>query len=482
MAGQRRVTACVVATANLGHAPRGTTFTELRRRASGCASSLRCHATQSSDNRNGGCADRPCSVGGAPHGAGGTPAGHSMPVGRLSRKLRGSDGLSAKGQENNVTVLSALWAAVYTGAGLFWRALWALALGYAISAVIQVFVSRPEAAKRLGSGSPPQLGLAMLLGFASSSCSFAALSATRSLFTKGAALTSALAFMFASTNLAVEVAALAFIFLGWQYVVALFVGAPILVAVMALLVRLTKLDHLTEAAREHAEHASGMEMNPSEGLPGSLRQRAKDYRAWHRVGSAYVAEWAMVWKELLVGFLVAGAVAALVPASFFQALFPGEEGAWWTIPAQAVLAPVLAVLTFIGSMGNGPLAAILASHGVVFAAIMTFLYADFVVPPALKINANYYGWRFAGYLAAVFTVSAVIAGVVVHLLFALVGWLPRGGGRNVAEMATFALDYTFWLNLVAIIVGVTLAVLARRKPAQEGEKRTGQRVQGAGSP
>jgi uncharacterized membrane protein YraQ (UPF0718 family) len=225
-----------------------------------------------------------------------------------------------------------------------------------------VFVSRSEAAKRLGAGSPPQLGLAMLLGFASSSCSFAALSATRSLFTKGAALSSALAFMFASTNLAVEVAALALIFLGWQYALALFVGAPILVIVMAVLVRLTRPQRLVEAAHTHAEQVEGMEMNPSEGLPAALTDRARDPRTWHRVGISYLAEWRMVWKELLIGFLVAAAVAALIPAAFFQAIFPGGD-AWSTLPVQAALAPVLAVLTVIGSMGNGPLAAILASHG-----------------------------------------------------------------------------------------------------------------------
>jgi uncharacterized membrane protein YraQ (UPF0718 family) len=367
--------------------------------------------------------------------------------------------------------ISAVWDAVYTGAGLFWRALWALALGYAISAAIQVFVSRRQAAQHLGSGSPRQLGLAMLLGFASSSCSFAALSATRSVFTKGAALTSALAFMFASTNLAIEVAALAFIFLGWQYVLALFVGAPILVAVMAVLVRLTRPERLTDAAREHAEHAEGMEMNPGEGLPGSVGDRFRDQKAWHRVGVSYISEWRMVWKELLVGFLIAGAITALVPTSFFEALFPQGDSAWWLVPVQALLAPVLAVLTFIGSMGNGSLAAILASHGVVFGAIMAFLYADFGVPPAVKINVNYYGWRFTGYLAAIFA-AAVVTGIAVHVLFAAVGLLPEGG-KDVAELATFAIDDTFWLNLLAVAVAAVLVVLARREPeqARSGSRR-----------
>lgn len=177
-------------------------------------------------------------------------------------------------------VLSALWEAIYTGAGLFWRAAWALALGYAISAGVQVFVSRRAAAAMLGKGTPGQLGLAALLGFVSSSCSFAALSATRSLWTKGAALTSALAFMFASTNLAIEVAALAFIFLGWQYSLALFVGAPILIAVMAALVRMTAPERMVEDARQRAEDVSGMDMQPTKGLPDRLPERLRDPRAY----------------------------------------------------------------------------------------------------------------------------------------------------------------------------------------------------------
>jgi uncharacterized membrane protein YraQ (UPF0718 family) len=361
-------------------------------------------------------------------------------------------------------VLGMIWDSVYTAAGLFWRAAWALALGYAISAAIQVFVSRRAAAQKLGDGTPGQLGLAALLGFISSSCSFAALSAARSLWTKGAALTSALAFMFASTNLAVEVAALAFIFLGWQYAFALFVGAPILIAVMTVLVRVTKPRRLAEDAREHAEQITGMDMDPREGLPQRLRERARDGRAYHRLGSAYFGEWRMVYKELIVGFLVAGAVAALVPATFFQALFP-QGDAWYVVVLQALLAPVLALLTVIGSMGNGPLAAILAEHGVLFGAIMAFLYSDFVVPPALKINARYYGWRFAGYLGVLFSVAAIVTGVIVHGLFALVGLIPQGA-RPVQEMATFAIDYTFWLNLVSIMVIIVMFILTRRAKAK----------------
>jgi uncharacterized membrane protein YraQ (UPF0718 family) len=238
---------------------------------------------------------------------------------------------------------------------------------------------------------------------------------------------------------ALEVAALAFIFLGWQYAVALFVGAPVLIAVMAVLVRVTSPRRLAESARKHAETVEGMEMDPAEGLPEGVRARAADTRSWQHMGSAYVSEWRMVYKELVVGFLVAGAVGALVPASFFEALFPQDGSAWYLVPLQALLAPVLAVITVIGSMGNGPLAAVLANNGILFGAIMAFLYADFVVPPSLKINARYYGWRFAAYLGGIFSVAAVVTGVVVHGLFALVGAVPTGA-KDLDELATFALD------------------------------------------
>ena len=361
-------------------------------------------------------------------------------------------------------MFDALWDALYTAAGLFWRAAWALALGYAISAAIQVFVSRRQAADKLGGESPRELSLAAMLGFVASSCSFAALSATRSLWTKGAALTSALAFMFASTNLAIEVAALAWIFLGWQYSLALFLGAPILITVMALLVRLTKPEHWVESARQHAEQASGMDMDPTEGLPDRLTDRLRDERAYQHMGRAYFSEWRMVYKELIAGFLVAGAVAALIPAAFFEALFPQGDG-WYVMPLQALMAPVLAILTVIGSMGNGPLAAILAQHGIAFGAIMAFLYSDFVVPPALKINARYYGWRFAAYLGAAFSVAAVVTGIVVHGMFSLAGLLPKDA-RRLEEMATFAIDYTFWLNVVSVIVVAVMVILARRAKAE----------------
>lgn len=359
-------------------------------------------------------------------------------------------------------MLDAILSSLFTSAGLFWKAFWALVFGYAFSSVIQVFISKKTAAKKLGDGSPKQLGMAALLGFISSSCSFAALSATRSLFTKGASLTSSLAYMFASTNLAVEVAMLAYVFLGWQYSLALFVGAPIIISVQAVLVLLTCPKSFASRALKHAKKSSGQTKDPSEGLPAKYSKKFLLKKTWKKVGNVFKGEWKMVYKELFVGFLAAGFVATLVPKSFFQALFPTYLALWLKLPIQALLAPVLAIITVIGSMGNGPLAAILANNGVLFGAIMAFLYADFNVPPAIKINSKYYGWPFASYLAVITGVSAIITGIVIHLLFMLLNILPEKA-KNIHELAAFSLDYTFVLNILAFVVIIILLYTSRKK-------------------
>lgn len=363
-----------------------------------------------------------------------------------------------------MTLYDGIIQSIVTGAGLFWKAFWALALGYAVSAAIQVFVSKDKAAQYLGSGSPRQLGLAALLGFASSSCSFAALSATRSLFTKGASLVSSLAFMFASTNLAIEVAILSYIFLGWQYALALFMGAPILIVVTAIFVKLTKPNKLTRTALKHAKSVESSHQHGQRKLKGSLIERLKRKESWLIVGTAYVAEWKMVYKELIAGFLVAGFVATLVPGSFFQSLFPIGGNSYLQLIEQSLLAPVAALITVIGSMGNGPLAALLANNGVMFGAIMTFLYSDFIVPPALKINARYYGWKFSLYLGSVFVLSAVVAGITIHLLFQVLGILPEVA-KSIEELSRFKIDYTFFLNLFSLIIALFLFYLKKQNKA-----------------
>lgn len=346
--------------------------------------------------------------------------------------------------------------ALYVGGGLFWNAFWALAFGYAFSSVIQVLVPRELIARYLGRAGVKETALGMLLGPASSACSFAALSAGRALLAKGAALVPMMAFLFGSTNLGPPVLALAWIFLGWQFALALVLGAIALVAIMAVIVRITYPDEMLERARRDAARAGekhgGMPRDPAEGLPPLWRDKLRSSDAWHRVGVVYRMEWAMVWIDLVVGFAIAGVVATLVPDRMFQAIFPAGLPAVLLIPIHALLGPVLALATIIGSMGNGPLAAVLWENGVLFAGIVAFLYSDFVVIPSLRINARYYGWRFAGYLAMVFTASAVVAGIIMHALFSVLGLIPEARAGGVEEMAQFRIDYVFFLNLAAVCV------------------------------
>lgn len=351
--------------------------------------------------------------------------------------------------------------ALYVGAGLFWQAFWALAFGYAFSSLIQVLVPRELIAKYLGRPRVKETAAAMLLGPASSSCSFAALSAGRALLAKGAALVPRMAFLFGATNLAPPVVALAWIFLGWQFALALAVGSVAHVAVMVLIVRLTYPEKMVERARRDAtkagEERAGMRGDPTEGLPQPWREKLRSGEAWRRVGVTYRGEWGMVWKDLLFGFIIAGVVATLVPDSFFKAVFPRDLPPLLLVPIHALLGPVLAVLTIIGSMGNGPLAAVLWENGVLFAGIIAFLYADYVVIPSLRINATYYGWRFAFYLGMVFTASAVGAGIIMHALFWALGLIPEAKAGRVQELARFQIDYVFFLNLAAIaITGVLI--------------------------
>lgn len=363
-----------------------------------------------------------------------------------------------------------LGQALYVGAGLFWKGFWAFAFGYAFSSLIQVLVPRELIAKYLGRAGLKETALAMVLGPASSSCSFAALSAGRALLAKGAALVPMMAFLFGATNLAPPVAALAWIFLGWQFAIALVVGSIAHTAIMALVVRLTYPEKMVERARDEAakagEKRAAMHGDPAEGLPRPWRQKLRSGEAWRRVGVTYRAEWGMVWKDLFFGFLIAGAVATLVPDRVFQAIFPTGLSPLLLVPIHALLGPALAIFTIIGSMGNGPLAAVLWENGVLFSGIIAFLYADYVVIPSLHINATYYGWRFAAYLGMIFSASAVGAGIIMHVLFWALRLIPQPKAGRVQELAQFGMDYTFFLNLAALAVTGVLIWLAWRGASQ----------------
>jgi uncharacterized membrane protein YraQ (UPF0718 family) len=342
-------------------------------------------------------------------------------------------------------------------AGLFWMAFWAFGLGYLISSVIQVFVTRQRMRESLGRAGPRSMALATFFGFISSSCSFAALATTRALFAKGAGLGPSLAFLLSSTNLVVELGIVIAVFLSWQFVVGEYLGGLLLILLMWLLVRVTARRRFVEAARERAQAQEGGE----ESEPPDWRRLIREREGWRRVAGRYVMEWGMVWKDVTIGFTVAGIIAAFVPRRFFEWLFIGDasgELGLLQLLQHAAIGPVAAFFTFIGSMGNIPLAAVLFSNGVSYAGVMAFIFSDLVVFPVLRIQASYYGWRFALYVAAIFLVALIATTVAMHYGFAALGMLPDpADARSVTERTFFALDYTFVLNLAFLTLSAMFA-------------------------
>lgn len=346
--------------------------------------------------------------------------------------------------------------AATTTAGLFWTAFWAFGFGYLISSMIQVFVTEKRMQQTMGTSGPRSVGLATVFGFLSSSCSFAALSTTRAIFAKGAGLVPALAFLLASTNLVVELGIVIAIFLGWQFVVGEYLGGVLLILCTWLLVRLFRPQGIIEQARKQAREEQGED---EEGSPPDWKQLIRRREGWKQVAKTYTMEWDMVWKDVTIGFTVAGIIATFVPKAFFQTLFIGSGGeqapGFGEVLAQAVIGPVAAFFTFIGSMGNIPLAAVLYGNGVAFAGVMAFIFSDLVVLPVLRIQAQYYGWKMAGYILGLFLVSLVVVAVLMHYGFQWAGLLPDASNvKSVSEREFVKLDYTFALNLIFIVLSL----------------------------
>ena len=353
--------------------------------------------------------------------------------------------------------------AALTSLGFFWMAFWAFALGYVVSSGIQVFVTRERMRRAMGEAGPRSIALATFFGFVSSSCSFAALAGAKAFYKKGAGLIPSLAFLLASTNLVIELGIIIAIFLSWQFVVGEYLGGLLLVLFMWGLVRLTLPRSVEQAAREHVGRDDGDGDDASD-----WKRKIASLDGWAAVARQYFMEWGMVWRDVAFGFTVAGAIAAFVPSEFFATLFPGS-GAEPTFPqtlAQTLVGPVAAFFTFIGSMGNIPLAAILYANGVSFAGVMAFIFSDLVVFPVLRIMGKYFGWRMAVYVVAVFLVALVAAALVLHYGFAAAGLLPEGvsGREQVKPSERFGIDYTFFLNLGFLAVTGVLWYLSRRKP------------------
>jgi len=350
--------------------------------------------------------------------------------------------------------------AAYTTAGFFWMAIWAFALGYIISSMIQIFVTEKKMQKTMGGKETKGVLLGTFFGFISSSCSFAALASTKSLFKKGASFVSSIAFLLASTNLVIELGIIISIFLGWQFVVGEYVGGILLILLSWILIRLINPKKLIEQARKNLGDTEDDEDSGSK----SWKQKMKSEESWAKVSKQYGMEWKMVWKDVTVGFTIAGIVAAFVPDAWFQTLFIGSGNgntnfSFLEILEHIIVGPVAAFITFIGSMGNIPLAALLFGKGVSFAGVMAFIFSDLVVFPILRINAKYYGWKMSLFILFLLFTSLVGASLILHYGFDLLSMLPDPSQVTVQDSEYFKINYTFFLNLAFLAVSGYLIYL-----------------------
>jgi uncharacterized membrane protein YraQ (UPF0718 family) len=353
-------------------------------------------------------------------------------------------------------VIRALGMALAMG----WEILWPLILGFALSAVVQAAVSKQQMSWLLPDDRPRSIATALALGAASSSCSYAAVALARSIFRKGAHFTAAMAFAMASTNLVLELGLIMLVLLGWQFTRAEFVGAPLMVVFLILLFRMFLSPDLLEQAKKQAnkgiagrmEGHAEMDMSVTEG--GSLWQRMTSDRGLTAISHYFVMDWAAVWLDIVGGLLIAGALAAWVPNPFWQSFFLTGHPVLATLWGP-IVGPLVAVISFVCSVGNIPLAAVLWNGGISFGGVIAFIFADLIVIPVLNIYRKYYGLKMAGFLFATFYVAMAVAALIVEVIFSGFALVPSEHSARVVE-ASITWDYTTWLNLAFLILAAFL--------------------------
>ena len=358
-------------------------------------------------------------------------------------------------------ILTSIGQALFTSFSMFWEILWPLILGFTLSGIVQAVVSHQAMAKALGGDRPANLTLATLFGIASSSCSYAAVALARSIFLKGASFTSAMVFELASTNLVIELGIILVVLMGWPFMAAEFVGGILMVIFIAVIFRLTLTPKLVQMARAHAEkglmgrmegHAA-MDMSVS---GGSFFSRLLSPRGFTAVSNFFVMDWASVWVDIALGLLIAGALAAWVPNSFWNAFFFSNNPTIAKIEGPLV-GPLVAVFSFVCSVGNVPLAAVLWRGGISFGGVVSFIFADLIILPILDIYRKYYSWRIMGYILLTFYVTMAAAGYVVEFLFQALGIIPQD--RRVAAITEgVQWNYTSILNIVFLLLAAVLVI------------------------
>ncbi|NHX37781.1 MULTISPECIES: permease [Halolamina] len=406
-----------------------------------------------------------------------------------------------------VTMIESVLEALRIGVGFLWTAAWAIIMGLTITSLVQVYVSKERMAQVLGDGDLRGLTKATAFGAASSGCSFGAVAIGKGLFKKGAHAVNFLAFMFASTNLIVELGLMILILLGWEFLLAELLGGLVLIAVMAVIVHLTLPETLFDEVRDalnRRDRESGVTEDPTCGMEGTdeytlttdggetlkfcsegcmetylqetssgggWRDELLSWGGWYKVANQYRKEWSMIWKDVVAGFLISGFVIVFVPQWVWNTLFVQGDGLLVTAE-NAIMGVAIAVISFVGSMGNVPFAVALWGGGISFAGVIAFVYADLITIPVLNVYRKYYGWKVMLYILGVFFVTMAFTGFLMELLFDAFDIVPDlAGGETATEQTYFELNYTFYLNLVAFALSGFLLYVYRRGLGAPGQYR-----------
>ena len=358
-------------------------------------------------------------------------------------------------------ILAEIGHALWIAFAMFWEILWPLILGFGLSGVVQAVVSKGEMSKLLPDDSPKTLAIATGLGAASSSCSYAAVALARSIFRRGANFSAAMAFELASTNLVAELSIILIVLMGWQFALAEFAGGPLMVAIVAVLFRLFLSRKLVKQAKEQAD----------KGIKGAMEGHAKmdmsvEGRSfWQRISSPeaitatshyFVMDWAMVWKDIAGGLLIAGAISAWVPQNFWKTLFLTSHPVAATVWGP-IIGPIVAVLSFVCSVGNIPLAAVLWNGGISFGGVIAFIYADLIVLPIINIYRKYYGWKATAFVVGIFYLAMAAAALIIESVFRILGLVPQERKAQVLE-ASISFNYTTVLNIIFLMVAGFLVI------------------------
>jgi uncharacterized protein len=364
-----------------------------------------------------------------------------------------------------VSILSTIGDGLWNAFQMAWEVGWALILGFALSGIVQAWVPRERILSGLGGRGPREAAVATGLGAASSSCSYAAIAIAKSLFAKGASFASAMAFQFASTNLVFELGIVIWVFIGWQFTLAELVGGVLLIALMWLAVRLFVSRRLEEQGREHAAAADAGHQHVSSESRAPWRKRLVSVGAWSDVAHNFRADWEMLWKEILAGFLIAGFIS-LLPMDFFNALFVTDAPSPVRLLENVILGPIVAILSFVCSIGNIPLAAVLWAGGISFAGVIAFIFADLLIIPIVIAYSKYYGRDLTARMVAIMFGAIVVSALAIDGLFDALGLVPstRPSVDSIASRG-ISWNYTTFLNIVFFALGAALIGLTMRRGA-----------------